>query len=411
MKLKKDVIESTALPGKGQIFLWDDELKGFGVRLTPSARTYIVQARVSGKTRRVTLGKHGVLTTQEARKRAVKELSKMLAGVDPALEKKRAEARAVTLEQLVTAYIADRRNLKESSKADIFKHLNTSFSDWAKKPIVSITREKTATRFRELSDRSPAQANQAFRVLRALLNYAIGAYRSDGTATISENPVTVLSDLKLWNHIQPRSGRIPIDKIGVAWNELQGLRTAPERTTVGRTLADAVAFLMLTGARWSEMAALTWDRVNLEEGHWHVPDPKNRTPITFPLSRVAADMLKDRPQGTHGYVFPARTKTGHVAEARSVLSKVSKVIGTQITAHDTRRTFRAIAGECGIDFWKIKLLMGHKLSGDVTIQHYTETSDLRYLSEDINRISDWIVRQGVIAAADNVIQMRRESKQ
>jgi hypothetical protein len=49
--------------------------------------------------------------------------------------------------------------------------------------------------------------------------------------------------------------------------------------------------------------------------------------------------------------------------------------------------------------------MGHKIAGDITITHYTETSDLRYLAEDINRIGDWIVRQGVIAAADNVIQM------
>jgi len=185
MELKKDVIESTELPAKGQVFLWDDELKGFGVRLTPNARTYIVQARVKGKTRRVTLGKHGVLTLQQARKRAIKELSKMLEGVDPTKEKKRAEAQAVTLEQLISAYVKDRRNLKESSRADIHKHLKTSFSDWAKKPIISITREKATIRFRELSDRSPAQANQAFRVLRALFNYAIGAYQADGVPIIS----------------------------------------------------------------------------------------------------------------------------------------------------------------------------------------------------------------------------------
>jgi len=104
-----------------------------------------------------------------------------------------------------------------------------------------------------------------------------------------------------------------------------------------------------------------------------------------------------------GYVFPARTATGHIREARSVLASLSKAAGSHITAHDLRRTFRAIAGECGIDFWKTKLLMGHKIAGDITITHYTETSDLRYLAEDINRIGDWIVRQGVIAAAGNVV--------
>ena len=63
----------------------------------------------------------------------------------------------------------------------------------------------------------------------------------------------------------------------------------------------------------------------------------------------------------------------------------------------------AVAGECGIDFWKTKLLMGHKISGDVTITHYTETNDLRYLSEDINRIGNWIKQQGIIAKTDNVV--------
>jgi integrase len=86
-----------------------------------------------------------------------------------------------------------------------------------------------------------------------------------------------------------------------------------------------------------------------------------------------------------------------------VLKKVSEAAGVHVTAHDLRRTFRAIAGECGIDFWKTKLLMGHKISGDVTITHYTETSDLRYLLVEINQISKWIERQGKIAATGNVV--------
>jgi hypothetical protein len=64
-----------------------------------------------------------------------------------------------------------------------------------------------------------------------------------------------------------------------------------------------------------------------------------------------------------------------------------------------------VSGECGVEFWKAKLLMGHKISGDVTISHYTETSDLRYLAPESNAIANWITRQGTIAATDNVIQM------
>jgi len=408
VKLTKSVVENITLPEKGQKFLWDSELKGFGLRLTPTARTYIVQGRVAGRDRRVTLGKHGVLTVQQARKRAQRELSLMSEGKDPSKEKKLKEAQGVTLGQVVEAYLKDRRSLKDSSRADILKHLEGSFSDWKDKPVVSITRDKVLTRFRERSNKSHAQANLSFRYLRALINYAIGAYRADGVPTIPENPVKAISDLKMWNHIKPRSGRIPTEKIGVAWNALQELRTAPVQSPISRTMADAVTFLLLTGSRWSEMGSLTWERINLDEGYWHIPDPKNRTSITFPLSSIAVDMLKERPQQGE-YVFPARTATGHIVEARTVLKKVSEAAGAHVTAHDLRRTFRAIAGECGIDFWKTKLLMGHKISGDVTITHYTETNDLRYLSKEINLISDWIIKQGAIASTNKVIQFPARS--
>lgn len=406
MELTKRIIDSLPLPSIGQKFVWDDEVRGFGIRLTPAKKTYIVQARVRGKNteRRVSLGEHGILTLQEARKRALKELSAMLEGADPVEEKKRTEVESVTLRKVVEKYLEDRRDLKPSSRADIEKHLKKSFADWAERPFIEITRDKVAIRFRELSEKSLAQANQAFRVLRALMNYARAAYRHGDTPIIPENPVSVISDAKLWNRVPARAGKIPIGKIGVAWNTLRELRHAPDISRIGETLAEAVSFLLLTGARWSEMAELTWDRVDLDEGWWYLPDPKKREPITFPLPSPALDIFKERHK-KEGYIFPARSGDGHIREARGVLEKISMEVGVHITPHDLRRTFRAIAAECGVEFWKTKLLMGHKMSGDVTITHYTETSDLRYLAPESNMIADWIILQGVVAASNNVVQL------
>lgn len=409
MKLTKSVVESSILPEKGQTFLWDSEVRGFGVRFTPSSRTYIVQGRVGGVERRVSLGRHGVLTVHEARNKALTVLSAMGNGVDPVAEKKRATAYSLTLNELSEEYIKARHDLKPSSVADIKKHLQKSFSSWADRPAVEITRDKVATRFRELSERSHAQANQAFRILRALLNYARAAYRPGDEPMIVENPVKIISDAKLWNRIPARSGRIPNDKIGIAWNTLQELRNAPDITAIGETLTDVVSFLLLTGARWSEAATLTWGQVDLKNAWWHLPDPKNRNPITFPLSDVAVKILEKRPR-KGSFVFPARSGDGHVTQAAGPLEKLSAAVGVRVSPHDLRRTFRAVAGECGIEFWKTKLLMGHKLSGDVTITHYTETSDLRYLAPEINRIAAWITRQGAIAETDNVIPIRAKRK-
>lgn len=411
MKLTKKIVENTPLPNTGQTFLWDDDLKGFGLRLTPTARTYVVQARVNRKTRRVSIGKHGVLTLQDARKEAVKELSNMLKGKDPTVEKARMVAQKTTLDELAEEYIKARRELKESSIYDIRKHMKSSFSVWAKKPAVNITRDKVATLHRELTEKSPAQANQAFRILRALFNYARAKFRPDGKPLILENPVSILSDAKLWNRVKPRSGRIPNDKVGAAWNYLRSVRGAPGETMIIHTTADILSFLLLTGARWSEAAKLLWDNVNLEEKWWYIPDPKNTNPVTFPLSDQAVKILEDRPK-INKYVFPSRnTKVAPIHDGRGLVGKLSENIGIPVTPHDLRRTFRAIAGECNIELWRTKLLMNHKLSGDVTIHSYTETSDLRYLSTEINKIADWIIRQGVIAASENVIMISHISKQ
>lgn len=408
MKLTKGVVEGTDLPKKGQAFLWDSEIKGFGVRLTPTGRSYIIQGRVKGGiSRRVSLGKHGVITMQQARKRAKKELAKLSDGIDPIVEKKRSEAYSKTLREITSEYLRDKRKktppMKESSQADILKHLNKSFLDWADRPAIEITRDKVLDKFRELTARGPAQANQAFRNLRAILNYARATYRPDDKPLIVENPVAVLGQADMWNDVKPRSGLIPTKKIGKAWNVLRDLKESPGETIITHTSADAISFLLLTGARWSEMAELIWEHVNLDEKWWEVPDPKNRIPVKFPLSDIAVDILSTRPKKTT-WVFPARSGDGHINDARGIFQKVSDAVGVRVTAHDMRRTFRAVAGECGIELWKAKLLMNHKLNQDVTISHYTETQDLTYLSSEINKIGNWIIRQGTIAKSEKIIQ-------
>lgn len=69
MKLTKSKVENLPIPAAGQAFHWDEELRGFGVKTLPSGkRVYVVQGRVAGKSRRVTLGTHGVLTCDEGRR-------------------------------------------------------------------------------------------------------------------------------------------------------------------------------------------------------------------------------------------------------------------------------------------------------------------------------------------------------
>jgi len=408
MKLTKSKVEGLPVPETGQALHWDEELRGFGLRITPSgARSYIVQGRVAGKTRRVTIGAHGRLTCDEARKKARVALISMDDGIDPQQEKKSKLAQAITLRDVATDYCKNRQTkkggkLKASSVADIEYHIQKTFGDWADSPIINITTEMCRDRFEEASKKSPAQANQAFRVLRALINFSIDEENP------RLNPVATLSKKRLWNRIAPRESRIPNEQIGRVWNMLMSRRGNEGVLTAGQTGADIVAFLLLTGSRWSEAAELTWDRVDLEKNTWHLPYPKNHNPVTLPLSTPLQAMLAARPRiEGNNYVFFARSKVGSLKDARFTMTEVSKLAGQHLSPHDLRRTFIAMGIRNKIEMWKLKLLTNHISEGDVTLDHYTEKSDLTYLAGEAEQIAKWVIEQAAIAAADNVVQLNK----
>src|SRR5690606_1119801 len=94
-------------PHERQAFLWDGELRGFGVRCQPSGlKTFIVRGRVkgTGAERFVKIGAYGVFTVDTARTEAIKILHGLATGVDPRAEKAKQVALAVTLRQAAQSY-------------------------------------------------------------------------------------------------------------------------------------------------------------------------------------------------------------------------------------------------------------------------------------------------------------------
>ncbi len=84
-------------PDNGSVaFYRDDDLTGFGLKVTRGSMTYFVEGRVNGRTRRVSLGRHGVLTPDEARSRALVILAGMSSGVVPKLEKEKSKTTSIT---------------------------------------------------------------------------------------------------------------------------------------------------------------------------------------------------------------------------------------------------------------------------------------------------------------------------
>lgn len=414
IKLTKSKVETLPVPtDKDQVFYWDSETKGFGLRITANgARSYVVQRPVNGKTRRFTLGQHGVLTCEAARKRAMAKLLEMMDGINPQTEKKRETAQAETLRDVMTDYLAHKRTkhgaLRPTSKADIEKCVTKTFATWADKPVATITRDACIKRFRELSKTAPAQANQAFRNLRALLNWAREKNAtSDGNYPILPvNPVSQMfkqGGMAKWNPQKARATRIPQDKIGAVWLLLEKHATPALNIASTCISADLIAFMLLTGSRVGEASQLTWDRVNLKDKlpTYHFAVTKNHNPVTFPISDALLTLLKRRHAArTKGndYVFPAlRGKKGHVGDPRAMFKRVSETAGTHLHPHALRRTFEDVAQTVGVDSDKRRQLLNH-LASDVHGAAYANNPDPAVLMPAMEAISAWITDAGATAA-------------
>lgn len=415
IKLNNAGVNGLDLPMQGEYFVWDSEIKGFGIKLTPTSMSYIAQGRVNGKSKRATIGKHGVFTPKQARDKAKQLLMDMANGIDPVQVKRKEQASSQTLVQVAEQYKANKRTkegytLKESTKSDIDRHLNESFSDWTDKPLSALTRDMIHKRYVDLSKKSVARANQGFRVLRAIFNWERKRTRRDsGEFILLSNPVEILTDLDLWGNVPTRNSKIPVEKMGLAWHFLTTRRNNPALSKLAVTSADMVIFLMLTGTRRQEARSLTWNQVDLEDGSVHLPDTKNHNPITIPMSKQLAHILKSRPMDSE-YVFPSHSKKGYIRDVRDCLKLLSKEVGGNITAHDLRRTFKAVGQKNNVEDFRLRLLMNHKLNkSDASFSSYTEKSDVRYLRDDTQKISDWIEAEGV-KAAHRVVDLESRRK-
>jgi integrase len=421
LKLTKTNIDRVRKPGLGTVIYTDTETKGFGLRVTNSgAASFIIQRTIAGqsKERRITIGEYGAWTVEDARKEAEKHIASMRGGIDPvaakAEAKKADEAMAVTLRDLADSYMQRPGKLKPRSIDAIERVVTTVFKAWEHKPIVQITEDMCRTRYKEMAEKglhgdreggSPGQANQAFDILRALLNYAARQYRrADGKPLIQHNPVEILADHKV--KLKARSSRyIPKDKVGDVWHALTTLR-AEAGLEKERTSADLVMFLLLTGARLEEAASLRWENVHLvddaAECRWRITDRKRGEDVWMPLSSQAVALLNRRPRvADNVHVFASHSARGYMDQPRGSLEKVVEVAGAHLSAHDMRRTMTNIAlGTCRIEKFRTDLLTGHKPKNeDVTASHYLDISNLSWLHPEIQQIGDWIEQQGRIAAA------------
>jgi integrase len=397
MKLTKTVVDRLPLPVEGYALYRDDELPGFGVRVTQAGvKSFFLEKRIRRKVKRLTLGRYGVLTVEQARREAVKLSGKIAGGEDPIADKAQAKLESVTLGEAFEAYLKARTSLKPLTVKDMHKAMR-GFEAWMKRPLLSITRDMIARRHRELGEASQARANLAMRYLRAVFNFAAAEYvDAKGKPLLTDNPVKKLSQTRAWYRVDRRQTVIKPHQLGPWMQAVLRLDNALAR--------DYFLLVLLTGLRRTEAMGLRWQDVDLVGKTLTVRDTKNHQDHTLPLSDYLLDLLIARQREAVGeYVFEG--PRGRLSNLRYAMERVIEECGVSFTVHDLRRTFATVADSLDIPGYAVKMLLNHKQAGDVTAGYIV--ADVERLHGPMQRITDYMLRAGGLRESAEVINIRQ----
>ena len=332
-------------------FYWDNDLPGFGLRVRASGRKYyVVQFRANGRLRRMTLGRHGAVAPDAARRRAMALISDAKGGKDPAVL--RDEGR-----KAVTMKVLGQRFLEEYVPV----HCKPSTAYEYNRSVKFFIDPKIGTRKVEDIQRSdifelhhgmretPYQANRTLGVLSKMFNLAeLWGLRTDGS-----NPCLHVKRYKE----EKRERFLSADEFNRLGRVLDEIL---EDGSESRSAVVAIRLLMLTGCRLSEIQKLRWEYVDLDAGELRLPDTKTGG-RAVPLAPSAVRLLTSLPRDDDNpWVIAGRKPGGHLTDLQHPWRRIrerAKLDGVRI--HDLRHSFASRALALGEGLPMIGKLLGH----------------------------------------------------
>jgi integrase len=407
MKLKLDAKTTAALTlskGRDEEIAWDADAEGFGFRLRRRTdggvhRSWIVQYRAAGRTRRITVGSAERLTAVEARQAARKLLARVELGDDPQAtrETKRQQA-ACTFRSVVESYLAAKQPELRPTSLRVTKLYLTGpyFRTLQPLAISDITRADVATSIRTIVNKhSVTTAAAARRALSAVFAWAI----ADGLLGNGANPVT---GTHRPDDPTPRS-RVLDDR------ELAAiLKTVGCDTEYGKILW----LLALLGARASEIGGCRWSECDLIAGTWTLPSErsKNHRAYTITLPPAALAIIRSVPQTEREHLFGARAGAGFTSwpwHKQELDRKLGDAVKSSWRLHDIRRSTATGLADIGIEPHVIEAVLNH-YSGHRRDIHgtYNRSSYEKQVTSALLRWSEHVLALVEGRTATNVVTLR-----
>ena len=406
-KITKRLVDTLKPEAAGtEAFVWDSELRGFGVRVMPSGvGSYILKYRnVDGRQRKLALARVGAVTPDEARGLARKHLAEIVQGSDPSATRK-ARRQAMCVSELCDLYLEDAKDRIKAStwamdRSRIDVHVRPLLgsrsvlaltSDDVERMQSDIAAGKTAkprtgrggstTGGRGVASRTVGMLGTILEFGRRKKivkeNVARGVERfPDGRQTrfLNEDELVRLGAV-MWKFEQ--EGNRPV---GLA----------------------AVRFLLLTGCRRMEALSLPLSWIDARHHCLRLGDTKSvraresGTRIEIrPIGRPALALLENvtRPFGSK-WAFPSERGDGHFVGLPNVLDSLCSEAALEgVTLHVLRHSFAAIAAGIGYSELTIAGLLGHRVQGITARYAHVPDKALVAAADAVSHRIDTLLRQ------------------
>ena len=318
---------AAAKPAAKEYTLWDNFLAHFGVRVQPSGvRSYIVQTRVRGRMRKITLGRFPELPLDAARREGAAVLARLWGGEDVTPPRK---AKAPLFCDFAARYRERRKHRWKPSSLetyDIYMR-NRLMPHFGRVRLDAIDHARVSAWFDAASADRPGAANRAFEILRAMLAAArqwgeLGEHIPNACANIVRDPCRPVARYL---------DRVELERLGAVLDRHREDHPWP---------GAATQLLTLTGARLSEIIHLKWDEIGelTKDGASARLAHTKTGPRTVWLGPEAARLLAElpRPEGT-ARVFPETLTSNRLYTFWCGIREEAGLPGLRI--HDCRHTW------------------------------------------------------------------------
>ena len=421
-RLTKRAVDA-ALPAANRYTVFDDQLKGFGLRVFPSGeKSWIVEYRPHGggrgvAKRRVTLGPVGNLTPEQARKAAGDLLAQIQLGGDPAADKSHTRL-APTFGELAATFLAEHVDAKRKPGT------RRQYRDVLERIAVPVLGKLKAAEVRRADVASlhlqhkatPFQANRALAVIGAM--YAFADKR--GLVPEGTNPARRIE--KFREHRRERFLNVDelerigaalraAETVGIAWEVDETKPRAkhlpkPEnrRSLLDPSAAAAIRLLILTGARLREILDLRWEHVDFERSVLMLPDSKTGRK-TIMLNAPALAVLAALPR-TGAFVIAGNDPEKPRADLHRPWKTVAKRAGLdRVRIHDLRHTYASFGAGSGLGLPIIGKLLGHREAATTQRYAHLDNDPLRRASGAIGATIAAAMGEKLETPSDSVVNL------